>query len=110
MKCNLKFTGERDGRGWVKYVCQRCRRKLDWTPDGPEGVRGNTPSIRCKGWPLSHEFGHWLALLLSAVGLRKRDYLWLKSKLGMKPKCGCDKREEALNNLGRSLAAPRREG
>ena len=52
----------------------------------------------CLGWPLWHELGNWLALILSACFITKRSWYWLWRK-----PCGCDKRQTALNRLGQWL-------
>lgn len=59
----------------------------------------------CNRWPKCHELGHWLALILEAFFLTKRSWLRLKMLCGFKPVCGCQKREESLNTLGKRLAA-----
>ena len=58
---------------------------------------------RCFAYPLANELGHWLTLLLEACWIRKRDYLWLKAKLGLGPKCGCGARAEKLNTWGATI-------
>lgn len=60
----------------------------------------------CWAWPHLHEWGHWLTLILAACFIRKSDYLWLKAKLGLTPKCGCDQRAESLNRLGEAVVGP----
>ena len=54
----------------------------------------------CSAYPEWSELGHWLTLILAACFIRKRDYLWLKRKLGLAPKCGCGEREASLNRVG----------
>jgi hypothetical protein len=46
--------------------------------------------------------GDMVATGLSAVGLTKERVQAVASKVGIKD-CGCKKRQEALNNLGRNL-------
>lgn len=71
---------------------------------------GNMDKIwrNCDGWPLPHELGHWLTLLLAAVGIHKSGYVWLKRRLGLGPKCGCGQRAERLNTWGHWFFRPRR--
>ena len=96
-----------DSRGWPFNMCVRCSREL-YAPDHPSKWKGDPQW--CRAWPFPHELGHWLTLLLAAVGVHKSGYVWLKRKLGFAPKCGCDKRATWLNTLGtRLLSLARRK-
>ncbi len=104
MKCDLIATGE-VANGRIRHVCKRgCKNlkgeaKALWIPIG--GRIGDAGE--CSAPPFPHELGHWLALLLEVVFIRKRDYLWLKAKLGFAPKCGCNEREAKLNTIGERI-------
>jgi hypothetical protein len=96
MNCLFAEDGESDQVcGWHKYRCERCGR----IGHSPYGI-GKVTGPDCAAWPFRLELGHWLTLLLKACWIRKRDYLWLKSKLGLAPKCGCGDRERKLNRWG----------
>jgi hypothetical protein len=43
---------------------------------------------------------------LSSVGITKARYSRLRKWLGLDPRCGCAKREEAINRFGRWLGRP----
>lgn len=98
MKCKLTHDPAlTDENGWPANICQRCGRVIH-SPHHPSLWRGD--DVLCYAWPFWHELGHWLSLLLAAVGLNPRRYVWLKTKLGLHPKCGCGQREAALNTWG----------
>ncbi len=102
MKCLLEYDGDSWKRkGYRHYHCIRPGCKND-AHSPYELDRINPPD--CDRIPLAHEIGHWIAFLLEVILIRKRDYLWLKAKLGFAPKCGCDQREAALNDLGKLIA------
>jgi hypothetical protein len=74
--------------------CIRCRRfvKTVWTPDKVRAM--------CGGWPLPDEWGHWLAFVFAAAGLRKQTWNWLRRQLGFVEPCKCADREAWLNSFG----------
>jgi hypothetical protein len=100
MNCLWKDSGEPDDRGWRRVQCIRCNLVTAPTPHPHDRIKA-----KCKAYPFWHEFGHWLALILAAVGVTKDRYVWLKSRAGLQAKCGCQQREERLNTLGGLLAA-----
>ena len=104
MRCKFRIAGESKEPGFTKYVCQRCGME-GHSPYGLDRVIGD-----CYGWPLWHEFGQWLSLLLEAVGITKSGYSSLRRRLGFKGNCGCGKREAAADAIGdglrRSLPPP----
>jgi len=56
--------------------------------------------VYCKGTPAWWEFGCWVNIILEVFGINTKRYSWLKQKLGLNPKCPCNKREQSLNTLG----------
>lgn len=96
MKCEFTASGERHRSGRQTLRCSRCKQLALMPPSGDV----NRLVAICRGWPFPHELGHWLSLLLAALWIRKRDYLWLKARLGFKAQCGCDAREKKLNAWG----------
>jgi hypothetical protein len=98
MNCRLKQTDKTNEQGWHEYVCERCGRgNGSFTPHDP---RRWASQRECPAWPERWEAGAWLSLILAACFIRKADYLWLKRKLGLSPKCGCGEREVCLNRVG----------
>lgn len=89
-----------DEHGWPRNTCLRCG-SVRYAPDHPSKWKGDPQW--CPAWPFPHELGHWFTILLAAIFIRQKDYLWLKRKLGFAPKCGCNQREQALNSLGQRL-------
>lgn len=85
------------------WRCARpgCNLKTSWTPHCADRIKFGP----CNGLPFPHELGHWIALVLEAFFLTKSSWLRLKILSGFKPVCGCQKREESLNSLGKRLAA-----
>jgi len=93
-----KFSQQTDG---VK--CVRCGHS-EITHHPPERVHAE-----CMAFPLSDEWGHWVALFLATVGLRKETWNWIRRRLGLIEPCNCDGREAWLNTLGgRAVTAWRR--
>lgn len=101
MKCTWEDISTPDANNWRRVRCKRCKGEAS-SPYPHQKIRGV-----CFAWPFPGEWGYMAELLLAACCIRKRGYLWLKTLLGLSPKCGCDKRAEALNALGSSLAPPR---
>lgn len=90
---------------WLKTAdgvqCERCKRTIV-TLYGPARCHAT-----CRVWPLWHEFGEWLAILLAAVGVNPRRWGWVRWKLGFDEPggCGgCEARKRWLNTLGGRLA------
>ncbi len=109
MRCIfVEIPGTKKANGWRKVRCVRkgCRwhGELNAETDSPLANINST----CDAIPLSHEWGHWLALILGAFFIDKRSWLWLKARLGFKPTCGCEARETWLNRIGHSLFRWRR--
>jgi len=76
-------------------VCVRC------------GTLRKTPRIRqCD--LRTPGLGDCLALALKAVGITKRRYQYAKRRLGLATRCGCHRRQQRLNRIGRWLAFWRR--
>ena len=50
------------------------------------------------------ELGDWVERRLKAAGITEERYIEIKKKFGLPPKCGCKKRKEWLNRVGRYLA------
>lgn len=94
-----------NARGWPVNVCKRCGYER-YAPHHPSTWKGDPQW--CPSWPRAWEWGHWLTLLLAALGLRKEGYVWLKRRLGLTPKCGCGQRAERLNTWGHWFFRPRR--
>ena len=96
-------VGDADERGWRKWKCSRsgCTQKTAWTPHTGEQIH-----FQCAGLPNAHEWGHWLALILGAFFITTESWLWIKARLGLKPKCGCEARKTWLNRLGASWFKP----
>jgi hypothetical protein len=47
--------------------------------------------------------GDYVAAALHRVGITEGRYVKAKAALGLKPKCGCSKRQKLLNALGRMV-------
>ena len=45
--------------------------------------------------------GDWAEKKLSAMGITQDRYIEIKKKFGLPPTCGCNKRKEWLNKVGR---------
>lgn len=88
----LQYPERRNERGWPANVCQRCGYER-YSPDHPSKWGGD-PQY-CHAWPRWWEVGCKTTILLASCGIRK-------SKKG---KCGCIKREAALNAIGSLFAA-----
>ena len=90
-KCEF-VTGERcgDGRVWVQ--CSRCRLRFCAREDHVAGLDAD-----CEPKPVG--LGDMVAAGLEAIGITKAR---VSAALGVKD-CGCGKRQEALNALGRTL-------
>lgn len=108
MNCDWQDAGESQYQaGFRRYVCTRAGCRIEGhSPYGPERVR-NAVNSPCPGWPHLHEWGHWCALLLEAVFIRKALIAWLNYRLGLTevPKCNCEARERWLNTLGGKLCS-----
>ena len=71
-------------------------------------VPATTPRIFCRcgyvqeGGPVPG-LGDLVAAGLHRVGVTRARYVKLKRRLGLKPKCGCGKRQRQLNVLGRKI-------
>lgn len=97
MRCDLTITGAADN-GWHIYGCSHrgCPTTIH-TPHDLDTIVNNTS---CRGLPHWHEWGSWLALFLGIFWITKRNYNWLRRKLGFKKPCKCPQREETGNTLG----------
>lgn len=92
-----------NGRG----VCERCGAPCSG------GIIQNCPSkrrytIAVAKWERQRRtkpagWGTLLAHALTAVGYTKARHLAIKKRLGLKAKCGCEKREVWLNKVGRRI-------
>lgn len=103
MKCNWLDKRDSDGRR-MGVECRRCGYRVKTPGDFPLAkIHRN-----CHAWPASHEWGHWLTLILAACWIRKADYLRLKRLLGLTPRCGCDQRATWLNRVGAWVYNPLR--
>lgn len=100
MQCEWRSLRTTDAGSVV--ACKRCGRRVE-SRYSPARIHAN-----CKGWPRTSELGHWLTLLLAAVGIHKSGYVWLKRRLGLGPKCGCTQRAARLNTWGHWFFRPRR--
>ena len=45
------------------------------------------------------EPGYWLVLILAAIGVTQRRYIWCKKNLGLAPICKCPGRAAAMNKI-----------
>ncbi len=105
MRCDWKYVGPSKMEGFLYYECSRAPCKMyAHSPYEASNIH-NADNSPCQGTPRPHEWGHWLALILGAFFIDKRSWLWLKARLGLKPQCGCDKRQAMLNAIGRRIAA-----
>lgn len=103
ISCLLKHEPDcANDRGWPRNTCLRCG-KVRHAPDHFSKWKGDPQW--CKAWPFWWEIGCWLTLTLAAVFIFKDGYVWMKRMLGLSPKCGCAKREKALDKLGASVAS-----
>jgi hypothetical protein len=86
-----------DSRGWRRVRCTRlgCKQLMGLTPHSHDRIEH-----QCKGIPFAWEWGHWLTISLGMWGISERGLEWWMSKLGIKAKCGCSQRRQALNTLG----------
>lgn len=99
MKCTWEDVSiDAQGRRVVK--CVRCGWISKPTPHSHDKIHRN-----CTALPMPHEWGHWLAFLLSMFGLTKGRYIAAKAAIGLNPSCGCDRRESSYNALGARFAA-----
>lgn len=99
MKCEWLPDGpEKNGKRAYKCARYGCGLKTKLQPHPPEKIH----SV-CRAWPRWHEFGHWVALVLEAVGLSENRWNWLRWRLGFITPCGCKKRKERLNWVGRTI-------
>jgi hypothetical protein len=99
IECDMTLAvGEPDTTGRLRRACSRCGKQTNPTPHGPERIH-----FHCDAWPRWWEFGYWLWLVLSAIGVNKGGVSWIARKLNLVPpggRCGCDARKEWLNTLG----------
>jgi hypothetical protein len=86
-----------DHRGWRRVRCTRtgCRQLMGLTPHPHDRI-----DYPCRGLPLPWELGHWLTIFLGMWGISERGMEWWMSKFGIKAKCGCSRRRQALNTIG----------
>ncbi len=103
MKCRWEDVSI-DERGWRVVRCVRCQFTSKPTPHAHDRIFRT-----CTGLPLAHEWGHWLAIFFAVFGLTEEGYVWVKSRLGLKPACGCEWRKTWLNRIG-SWFIPARRG
>lgn len=100
MKCKWILDGERHGMPHIKCARNGCV----W-----EGTvkRWPMPVVgpSCVGTPERHELGAWAEIILGVFKINKAGYLWLKTRLGLQPKCGCEQRQDWLNRLGQRIAS-----
>ena len=95
MKCDFSDTDDMHHSGRRVGKCARCG-QLGLLPEGG----WERLYSECIGLPRLHEWGGWLELILEAMFLTKHRWLWLKSKLGQNPTCGCEQRQEAMDTIG----------
>lgn len=98
MRCAYRKSHESHRTFRETLRCARCN-NLGLMPPSGDANRLHT---ECTGWPLWFEFGYWTELLLSAFYLTPRSRWALWQYWGVRCK-SCDKRESALNRLGRWL-------
>jgi hypothetical protein len=84
----------------IPWKCPVCRIRAN--------VPAHTPRIFCAcGYVQLHGatpgLGDRLAAGLAHIGITHRRIRTWKRALGLAPKCGCHRRQQALNNLGDSL-------
>jgi hypothetical protein len=91
-RCAFTPTGEVDSRGWKRHRCERCRYHTVWIPD-----RGQ-PIYRVCGRQ-GEGLGDFVARWLSVVGITKPH---MEAIAG--GNCGCEKRQERLNQVGWELS------
>lgn len=83
--------------GWKRFQCPHCKVLI------PSPYESDRVFCTCQPIPEWHEFGAWVEVGLQVIYLDKRRWLWLKHKLGLETKCGCQQRAEALNTWGQKL-------
>ena len=90
----LEYRTNPDENGLRVVACRYCayKRLTHW----PKEQVNHTCTRPAEWWM----FGGWVRHLLSKIGITQRRYLWLRSKLGLKPSCTCLQREQSLNTLG----------
>lgn len=93
MKCDFTFTPLENNR-WA-VVCERCG--LRFTAPQPSA------SSTCPAIPRLYEIGGWVEIALEAFFLDKRVWVRIKYALGLKPQCGCEKREAWLDAVGKRI-------
>lgn len=87
--------------GMTLWSCPVCGIKAN--------VSSTTPRIFCCcGYRqlngVTPGLGDRVAAILHRVGITPERYAAMKAAVGLKRKCDCDKRQEALNSLGRLLS------
>lgn len=89
--CTFAPTGEVDKRGWKKHRCSRCYYETVWIIDRGQPIY-RTCDRQSEGW------GDKAARWLSHFGITKPR---MEALVG---DCGCDKRQERLNQVGWELS------
>jgi hypothetical protein len=84
----------------IAWTCPACGARAR--------VPSTTPRVYCYcGFKQLHGptpgLGDLIAALLCRLGITQSRYTRLKRRVGLKPKCGCGRRQRQLNALGRKL-------
>jgi hypothetical protein len=95
----MRFSGRDSDDQLTMWTCASCGARAR--------VPINTPRIYChcgyvqEGVTLG--LGDMLAAGLHKVGITRQRYVRAKRAVGLKPKCGCGRRQRKLNELGRKI-------
>lgn len=95
MNCRWQIIdGTDDDRGWVKTRCSRCQYvTAPWPARDPDHKHHRTCPLPGWGDYLAHFFVTWL-------GVSKERFSGWVRLIHDQPSCGCQKRQDNLNEVG----------
>jgi hypothetical protein len=110
MNCPWQFAEPKEtSNGRCLVCCQACGAILKIPCENdPARITGCRLKAqlrhKVRGKPWLHNLGDHVAVMLAQIGITKERYRKAKEKLGLGSSCGCEKRQEALNEAGRAIS------
>lgn len=73
-------------------------------PKKIQGCRWGALTSKSKHKPWLHHLGDYTAIALAQIGITKERYRKAKERLGLGSSCGCEERQEGMNQIGEAVA------
>lgn len=108
MNCPWEYADPKEQGGKCVICCMECGHVLKIPcQNDPKKITGCariSHGLPPKRKPWLHNLGDHVAVMLAQIGITKERYRKAKELLGLKSDCGCQQRQEALNELGKAIS------